>query len=205
MFGTTVLSTILVFTAPPGTPPNSSARPDEVRVPLPSAPSHVEVTHFDDVRADGSHVWGAAAMYELSTGDIGEAYVEGDDLGNGEAYYAINGEIVAHATVTVGDGAEGPITSSWSPNDSSYSPEVLAELMHRRVVELMINGTMPREFECSPFGKTVLKAVKYAVYGTATAVTAACCGAVTPGCLVCAFSAGGAAAAAGDALDDYCE
>jgi hypothetical protein len=206
MFGaTTILASLLAFSTPPETPSVVSAPSDQVCTSLPPAPSNVDVVYFDDVRADGTRGWSAAATYELSTGDLGEAYLEGDSAGNGEVYFVLNGTIVTHTKVTIDEETDGMNTSSWSPYDSDYSPELLAELMHPRVVDVMVNGMGPEEFKCSNFGKKVMKAVKYAVYGAATAITAACCGTVTPGCLVCAFSAGSGAAAAGDAFDNYCE
>lgn len=206
MYATAALSGVLAFVIPPETPPDLSAPSDRVCSPLPPAPHDIDMLYFDDVRADGSRGWSVALTYELSTGDFGEAYLDGDSLGNGESYFAINGTIVAHARVTIEAETGGPITSySLSQVGFEYAPELLAELVHPQVVDVMLDGMGPQEFKCSKFGRKVLKAAKYAMYGTATALTAACCGTLTPGCLVCAFSAGGAAAAAGDALDDYCE
>jgi hypothetical protein len=142
--------------------------------------------------------------YPLSTGDVGEVFVTADTDGNGHAYFAINGDLVAAATVTVVDGEE-PEPQTWTASGELYAPELVAELVQHEAVTDLAADMVPEEFKCSRFGRKVLKAAKYAMYGTATALTAACCSTVTPGCLVCAFGAGAGAGAIGDAFDAYCE
>ena len=207
MFGATVLTSILALNPPPGTPSEWSEQPGQLSTPIPLAPSHADVSYFDDVRADGSLVWGAQATYELSTGDVGEIYVVIDSGGTGEAYLAINGDIVAHASVSddAVAGSGGPTTIDWSPAQLDYSAELLAELMQGPAAGMMINRMIPQEFKCSDFGKKAVKGAKYAWFAVTGALTAACCGTLTVGCLVCAGSAAAAAGAGADALDEYCE
>lgn len=205
MFGATVLTSILAFNPPPGTPPEWSEQPGQLCTPIPPAPSYVDVSYFDDARADGSYVWGAEATYELSTGDLGEMYIVIDSGGAGEAYLAINGNIVAHASVSPDDAVSGgPTAAWWSSPQLNYSAELLAELMQGPAAG-MINRMIPQEFKCSPFGKKAVKGAKYAWFAVTGALTAACCGTLTVGCLVCAGGAAAAAGAGADALDEYCE
>lgn len=205
-----LISAVLV--APPTTV-NSPWSPDEVCAAGPSAPANIEISFSDNALPGGLRVLSASAVYELSNGDLAEAYLEADSSGYAELSIAIDGEVVMRSAAEparVLPGAENDnsddlsLTSMWDELDADYPPQLLAELIHHDVLAAMTIGMVPEEFKCSRFGKRVMKAAKYATYGVATAVTAACCTSVSPACLACAFSAGAAGGAIGDAFDDYC-
>jgi hypothetical protein len=56
-------------------------------------------------------VRGADGLYLLSTGDIGEVSF----VISGEAYLAINGDIIAHAAVHLESLTDQPVTTTWWP------------------------------------------------------------------------------------------
>jgi hypothetical protein len=60
-------------------------------------------------------VRGADGLYLLSTGDIGEVSFVIDATGSGEAYLAINGDIIAHAAVHLESLTDQPVTTTWWP------------------------------------------------------------------------------------------
>ncbi len=101
MLTKTVLTAALFFIPPPEAPPEVDGAAGELCVPLTpeQAPSDVEIFQFDGERPDGVTYWGVSAIYPLSTGDVGEANFLVDSDGVGEAFLAINGEIVSHTSI----------------------------------------------------------------------------------------------------------
>lgn len=203
MFGATAFSSILAFT-PPGATSWSSESPELVCAPQPTTPSEFDISYFDETRADGSQVWGVEVAYILSSGDAGDAFLTIDEDGNGEAYLAIDGDIVAHTSLTHDPRTGWPTLTSWSPPDLDHAPELIAESM-QIPMGLAINRMFPQEFKCSPFGKQVVKAAKYLWIGATFAAGATCCVTVSATCYLCGVSMALAGEAGAEALDKHCD
>jgi len=92
--------------------PDAMTPAEVVGAPLPAAPRRVDVQQFADTRTDGSQVWGAAATYDLSSGDSGEAFLVIDSEGTGEAQLLINGDIVAHVSIALDPTTAQPVTTT---------------------------------------------------------------------------------------------
>jgi hypothetical protein len=197
---------MLTFGAAPGTLAPPIAEPDDGQtcMAVPPAPAILDVSHFDYTKKDGTRLWGAAASYDLSSGDVGEAFfVIGND-GAGEAYLTINGDIIAHAAI-VHDEGDSPTQTSWTPLSVTHPPEVIVELM-RVDLPPLVADTIPQEFKCSPFGRKVLKAGKYLWTGLLAASGAACCIATqTLACPACAAGAAIGTLAGQEFADGYCD
>jgi hypothetical protein len=176
----------------------------EICVPTPPESPDITVSYVDDVQADRTKVWSASATYELSTGDIGEAYITVDSNNTGEAYFAINGEIVSHTTISQTEQRRGPTFVSWAPDELDYPPEVLVELMQAAAGEMMINGMIPQEFKCSDFGKKAVRVAKYLWIAASAAVGAACTMA-TGAAIPCAAGATALGAIGADVAEDHCD
>lgn len=187
--------------------PPASVSPDtgeQICAPVPPAPRRLELTQLD---AGDARMWGADGRYVLSTGDIGEVsfVIEGD--GHGEAYLTINGDIIAHSAVHIDPMTAQPVTTTWWPEQVEYPPELIAELM-RVDLPAIVADSIPQEFKCSGWAKTMLKAGKYLWAGAVTATAAACCfgtGVFTPGCLICAGVVGAAGEYVGDKVENHCD
>lgn len=109
--------------------PPAIASPDvgeQICASVPPAPPRLELSQFD---AGDGRMWGVDGSYLLSTGDVGEASFVIDLDGNGEAYLAINGDIVAHAIVHIDPATAQPLTTTWWPEQVEYPPELIAELI----------------------------------------------------------------------------
>ena len=174
MLSQAIMLTALLGAAPPESPANVTAPADgQVCVTAPPAPERIDAQPFQSTAADGTRSWGATATYRLSTGDLGEAFMVLDDDGSGEAQLMIDGEIIAHAAVTV-DSDGQLIVTTWQPSSMSHSPAALAEMMQ---VDLpgIVAGSLPQEFKCSDWGRKVMKAGKYMAVGLIGAGMAACC------------------------------
>jgi hypothetical protein len=193
--------------SPEPTPPAGFCAP-----PVPE-PTSVDVSFFEGERVDGVRYWGGTANYVLTSGDIGEARLLVDSDGVGEASFAINDQIVAHAAITNDgdncgyDGVDaGPSVQTWSSADLGYSADLLAELLQTEVAVDMINGMVPQEFKCSPFGRKAVKAAKYLWVGAVAAAGTTCCAASSGvGCALCIGGAAAASQAGVDAANGYCE
>lgn len=71
-----------------GSAPGSFETPDAgepICSPLPPEPRRIDAHPFATTTADGTRAWGSGATYELSSGDVGEAFIVVDELGAGEA------------------------------------------------------------------------------------------------------------------------
>jgi hypothetical protein len=185
--------------SPPSIPPtvDPPEAAERICAPAPSTPTRIEATPFEATRADGSRSWGAEATYELSSGDIGEAFMVLDSDGSGEAQLMINGEIVAHVAVETPTSSPTPVVTSWMPESVNYSPEVIAEIMQVDLPRVLAEN-IPQEFKCSGWAKRALKAGKYLWAGAITA-------AAPVGCIVCAGVAGTVGAVIYDKLENHCD
>ncbi len=195
----------LAFTTP--TTPHE-AQPTRPDIRLTTVAPGITIDHFDEVGIDGQRFLGADASWTLSTGDLAEAHIILDELGTGEAYFAINGDTIAHVSLADDElaGTTGPSLTSWTPAAIDYPPELVAALMHAEIGELLLGKMVPAEFKCSRFGKKVLKAGKYIWTGLVAAGSTVCCIATEGiGCPVC-MGAGAVATLAGqEAADGYCD
>jgi hypothetical protein len=198
---------VLTLGSPPGIQPPDvpSDLGEQVCTAIPPSPTVKDVTHFDDTNADGSRAWGAEATYELSSGDLGEAYVMIDSHGSGEGRLMINGDIIAHAAIVEDPQTLQPVTTMWWPTTADYPPEVIAEAMRVDLLA-MVADSIPQEFKCSEFGKKVMKAGKYMVAGLLGAGVAGCC-IVSQGlaCIACGGAAAMGAMAGSEFADGYCD
>ncbi len=166
--------------------------------------------HFEDSLVGGAHGWGTIATYELSSGDTAEALLNVDSLGRGEAYLAINGDIISHVAIeyTAGVGERSSKMTTWLPDEDeiAYPPELIAELVHGDVGDAILNRLVPQEFKCSRFGKKALKAGKYMWIGLVAASGTVCCMATAEiACPACVGAAAIGVAAGSEAIDGYCE
>lgn len=185
--------------------PPAIATPDvgeQICAPIPPVPPRLELTQLD---ASEDRMWGADGRYLLSTGDIGMVSLVIDGAGSGEAYLAINGDIVAHAAVHLDPATAQPVTTPWWPEQVDYSPELIAELM-RVDLSAVVADSIPQEFKCSPWGRKVMKAGKYMMIGLIGASGAACCIASKGvACVVCGAGTAIGIEGVSEFADGYCE
>jgi hypothetical protein len=202
----------VIFTALFGMEPpaNVTASVDgQVCVAAPPAPKRIDAQPFESTATDGTRSWGATATYRLSTGALGEAFMVLNDDGSGEAQLMIDGEIIAHVAIELPGSGPEPVSAltTWLPASVSASPDALAEMMQVDL-PVIVAGSIPQEFKCSPWAKKMLRAGKYMWTGLVTAGIAACCagtGVLTPGCVICAGGLGAGGAYVGDKLGDHCD
>lgn len=203
MLAVTLLSSALFLSPPPGTPAELGGRPGLVCVAPAPAPSDVKVSYFSGDRPDGVSYLGASSTYTLSTGDVGEAHIVIDAEGFGEAYFAINGDIVSHTTIEYGE-IDGPRLSSWHPPSLNYSAELVAELIAGATDDLT-RRMIPEPIKCSDFGRKATKATKWLFRAAKYATAAACCTlSAGSACVVCAAGTLLAGDAVEEALDGHC-
>jgi hypothetical protein len=180
------------------------ARAGEICMPTSRATPDIQVFYADDVQADRTKVWSASATYELSTGDLGEAYILVDSNETGEVYFAINGEIVSHTSISGHVPGRGPTYVSWAPEQLDYPHEALVELMQVSAGDVMLDGMIPQEFKCSDFGKKAVRVAKY-LWIAASAAAGAACTMATGAAIACGAGAVVLGAAGADAAEDYCD
>ena len=201
-----VIPKAILLTLGFATSPDSVAPPiEQVCAPVAPRPERVDAQPFSSTAADGTQTWGATTTYQLSTGELGEAFMVVDSKGAGEVQLMIDGEIIAHVEISLEPATGQPVTTTWHPPEVTVAPEAIAEAMWIDLPTI-VAGTIPQEFKCSAWGRKVMKAGRYMVGAGLAASAAACCLASQGvACLACAGGAWVVNEAAGEFANGYCD
>jgi hypothetical protein len=157
-------------------------------------PTILEVDAEEATQPDGRRARWTSVTYQLSSGQIAEAFVEVDEQGHGEAMIHVDGEPLLHAT-TGG--------STWVAPEIDLPPEVIVQLVSVDIANQVFAGVVhePLKGPCSKW----VRAAKYAWLAAIGVAEVICCsGAPIAGCVVCTGLAVVAAAAGDDIEEDYC-